>query len=81
VAQIFNYFQDYELRYSDGIVENEDFIRAVQEAEMPQIYNSMIIKKLFIDMDGLDFFGLAQSIWTYRAFLTHGDIANDFQDP
>ena len=51
VAQIYNYFQDYELPYSDGIVEPEDFVRAVQDANMPPIYNSLVVNKLFIDME------------------------------
>ncbi len=69
VAQIYNYFQDYELPYNDGIVEPEAFIRAVQDGSMPQIYNSLVIKKLFIDMDGLDFFSLCQTVWSYRMYI------------
>jgi hypothetical protein len=73
VAQIYNYFQDYELPYSDGIVEPEDFIRAVQDANMPPIYNSLVVNKLFIDMEGMDFFSLCQTIWSYRMYtLPHG---------
>lgn len=73
MAQIYNYFQDYELPYSDGVVEPEDFIRAVQDANMPPIYNSMVVKKLFVDMEAMDFFSLCQTIWSYRMYIRpHG---------
>lgn len=75
VAQIFNYFEAYELPYSDGIVEPQDFIRAVQEANLPEIYNPLVIDKLFIDMDGLDFVSLCATVWAYRAYQTQGTAA------
>lgn len=69
IAQIYNYFGDYELPYNDGIVQAADFIRAVQDGVMPHIYNSLVVNKLFKNMQDMNFYTFAQTIFAYRMWV------------
>ena len=72
-AYIYNYFSDYELPYNDGIVEKVDFIRSVQDGMLPYIYNPLVVEMIFTDMDSMDFYALAQSVFGFRTFLKNSD--------
>lgn len=40
---------------------------------LPYIYNPMAVEQLFEDMESMDFFALAQSVYGFRKFLKHTD--------
>ena len=70
IAQIYNYFNDYELPYNDGSIATADFMRACQEGSLPHVYNSMVIQRLVEDMDdSMNFFGFVQTVYSYRLWV------------
>lgn len=65
------------------MVKVADFVRAVQDGSLPYVYNSMVVSKMFQDMDELDFYGLAQTIYAFRLYKskTHNSLAQAAKDP
>jgi len=71
VSYIYNYFSDYELPYNDGVVTKADFVRSVQEGNLPIIYNPLVVDFIFEDMDQFDFYTLCQTIFGLRQYLAN----------
>lgn len=40
---------------------------------LPYIYNPLVVEMIFTDMDSMDFYALAQSIFGFRTFLKNSD--------